>query len=237
MPQLDTRLHLDMLREYGRRRRLLRGARAFGRTLKGDGLAEALRAARAATAAPRIYGLQWGDPDHSEALRSVRDRFVLPYCDSAHEAIEIGPGGGRWTRYLLGFSRLYVVDYHEELLRELKKNYAAPNMVFIKNSGTDLPGIPDNSVDFVFTFGTFVHLERDLIAAYLANLRRVVQPGANLVIQYSDKTKSAAQQNDGFSDNNPELMRVMIERSGYTILEEDQTTLPHSCVVRFSPET
>ncbi len=216
MPELDTPLHLGMLRDYRRRLGRLGGRITFWRTT-------------------RIYGLQWGDPDQSEPLRTIRDRFVLPYCDPTHTGLEIGPGGGRWTRYLLGLSRLYVVDYHDELLRELRKNFAAPNMVFVKNNGTDFPGIPDTAVDYVFTFGTFVHLDRDLIAAYLTNLRRVVKPGANLVIQYSDKTKTTAQLNEGFSDNDPEQMCRMITEAGYKILEEDRTTLPHSSVVRFTP--
>jgi SAM-dependent methyltransferase len=228
MPELDTPLHLEMLGEYGWRRRILRGAKAFSRTLS-------LRQARAAAAAPPLYGLQWGDPDQNEGLRSVKERFLLPYCDPAATGLEIGPGGGRWTRYMLALDRLYVVDYHEELLRELRKNYSQPNMVFVKNNGTDLPGVPDQSVDLVFSFGTFVHLDRDLIAAYLASLRRVVKPGANLVIQYSDKTKPAAQQNDGFADNDPARMCAMVEQAGYTIVEEDRATLPHSSVVRFAP--
>ncbi len=216
MPELDTPLHLGMLRDYKRRLGLLRGRLPFRKS-------------------PRLYGLQWGDPDQSESLRTIRDRFLLPYCDPSHTGLEIGPGGGRWTRYMLGFSRLYVVDYHEELLRELRKNFSGPNMVFVKNNGTDFPGVPDEVVDFVFTFGTFVHLDRDLIAAYLTNLRRVVKPGANLVIQYSDKTKPTAQQNEGFSDNDPETMARMVTEAGYTIVEEDRTTLPHSSVVRFTP--
>jgi ubiquinone/menaquinone biosynthesis C-methylase UbiE len=227
MPELNTRLHLSMLRDYAFRRRLARGARAF----RSGGL----RAARAAFSGPAIYGLQWGDPERNAPLRAIRDRFLLPYCDPAHTALEIGPGGGRWTRYLLGFSRLYVVDYHEELLRELQKNFAEPNMVFVKNNGTDFPGVADESVDYVFTFGTFVHLEPDLIDAYLLNLRRVLKIGANVVIQYSDKTKTAAQQNDGFSDNDPDRMCGMITRAGYRIVEEDRETLPHSSVVRFTP--
>jgi ubiquinone/menaquinone biosynthesis C-methylase UbiE len=218
MPELDAPLHLGMLRDYKRRLGLRRRI-AFWRT----------------RSAP-IYGLQWGDPDQSEILRTIKDRFVLPHCDPTHAALEIGPGGGRWTRYLLGFTRLYVVDYHEELLSELRKNFSQPNMVFVKNNGTDFPQVPDNSVDFVFTFGTFVHLDADLIAAYLRNLRRVVTPRANLVIQYSDKTKPSAQQNEGFSDNDPERMCSMITQAGYTVLEEDRTTLPHSSVVRFTPE-
>ena len=234
MPDLDTKLHLSMLRDYGLRRRLARGGRAFWHALRHGRPRGALRAAQAAFAGPAIYGLQWGDPDTNESLRAIRDRFLLPYCDPAHTALEIGPGGGRWTRYLLGCARLYVVDFHDELLRELKKNFAEPNMVFVKNNGTDFPGVPDQSVDFVFTFGTFVHLEPDLIAAYLVELQRVLKPGANVVIQYSDKTKPVAQENEGFSDNDPARMCEMITRAGYRILEEDRDTLPHSSVVRFT---
>ena len=234
MPDLDSELHLSMLREYGWRRRLVRSGLAFGRTLRHTGPTNAWRAARGAYSGPAIYGLQWGDPETSAPLRAIRERFVTPFLDPTHTALEIGPGGGRWTRYLLGFARLYVVDYHDELLRELRKNFAEPNMVFVKNNGTDFPGVADHSVDYVFTFGTFVHLDADLIDAYLVNMRRVLKPDANVVIQYSDKTKPTAQQNGGFSENDPERMCAMVTRAGYTVVEEDRDTLPHSGVVRFA---
>src|SRR5207253_9452035 len=67
------------------------------------------------------------------------DRYVLAYIRPEDTAVEIGPGGGRWTRYLLDFKKLYVVDYHAELLAELKKNFCKPGMEFIKNNGTDFP--------------------------------------------------------------------------------------------------
>jgi len=68
-----------------------------------------------------IYGLGWGDPDVIPPLRFIRDQYVFPYVNAEHNAVEIGPGGGRWTRYLLGFGKLYVVDYHSELLKELQR--------------------------------------------------------------------------------------------------------------------
>ena len=143
MPELDTPMHLTMLNDARRRGDIER-----------DGL----------------YGLTWGDPQTNPALRAVRDRFVLPYVHPDRTAIEIGPGGGRWTRYLLGFGRLYAVDYHQALLDELARSFRAPCLRLVKNSGTDFPGIDDGTVDYAFSFGCFVHLDLPVIEGYLREL-------------------------------------------------------------------
>ncbi len=210
MPRLTTTLHLDMLQR----------ARKRGQPAQ-DGL----------------YGLHWGDPENPEesGLRAIRDRWLLPWVDPAKTGLEIGPGGGRWTRYMLGFRRLYVVDYHAELLAELRKNFAYSHIIEILNDGTDFPGVPPSSVDFVFSFGVFVHLDLDIIRAYLDNLRVVIHPQTQVVIQYADKDKPKAQQNRGFSDNDPRRMRQTVEGAGYCIREEDTTALDHSAIMRFQP--
>jgi hypothetical protein len=95
------------------------------------------------------------------------------------------------------------------------------------------PGVPPTSVDFLFSFGTFVHLDLDIIQGYLANLRAVVRPTAQIVIQYSDKDKPEAQKIAGFSDNDPRRMRAMVESAGYRIEEEDTAILNHSSIMRF----
>jgi ubiquinone/menaquinone biosynthesis C-methylase UbiE len=181
-----------------------------------------------------IYGLEWGDPDTVIPLRFIRDRYVIPYVNAEQHAVEIGPGGGRWTRYLLAFRKLYAVDYHAELLDELKKNFRTPNMKFIKNNGTDFPGIEERSIDYLCSFGTFVHLDARLVEDYLMNMKPILKVGTNVVIQYADKTKIMAQLADTFAENTPERMRSMIEDAGYKILEEDVTTLWHSSIVRFT---
>lgn len=219
MPELDTTLHLDMLHRFRKTNGIL---------------PRILRAIKREILAKNLYGLDWGDPDVVEPLKFIRDRYVLPYVSSEHIAVEIGPGGGRWTRYLLGFKRLYVIDYHSELLEELKKNYRKSSMQFVKNNGTDFPGIDKESIDYLFSFGTFVHLDTALIKSYLVNMKPIVKYNANIVIQYSDKTKVMAQFNEGFSDNTPDKMRQIILTAGYKILEEDLTTLWHSSIIRFT---
>jgi SAM-dependent methyltransferase len=219
MPELSTSLHLDMLSQARSKNSLAkRLLRAFRWEL-----------------APPLYGLEWGDPDVVEPLKFIRDRYVLPYVDARHDAVEIGPGGGRWTRYLVGFKKLYAVDYHQELLDELKRNFRRRgNISFIRNNGTDFPGIASGSIDYLFSFGTFVHLEFHLIEAYLAAIRSIVRSKANIVIQYSDKTKVMAQLNKGFAENTPARMREAVQAAGFNILEEDTTSLWHSSVVRFT---
>lgn len=219
MPNLNTSIHLDMWRGYKRGQSFLRRMRrAIGDVLL-----------------PReLYGLQWGDPEVVPPLAFVRDRYVLPYVNPKEVAVEIGPGGGRWTRYLLGFRELYVVDYHAELLKELRKHFNRPNMKFVKNNGCDFPGIPESVADFVFSFGCFVHLDTELIELYLSNLRQILKPGGNVIIQYSDKSKIMARINPGFSENTPDRMRQMVCDSGFRILEEDLTTMWHSSIIRFT---
>ena len=65
-------------------------------------------------------------------------------------------------------------------------------------------------------------------------MKPLTKPGANIVIQYSDKTKIMAQLNEGFADNTPDEMRNMVQNTGYRILEEDLTTLWHSSIIRFT---
>jgi SAM-dependent methyltransferase len=207
MPDLKSSLHLDMLREAQK---------------------------SAPSAEDGIYGLHWGDPNSAGPLRIVRDRWLYPFIHPDHTALEIGPGGGRWTRYLLSFGRLICVDFHQELLDELNRNFRAPHLRLLKNNGTDLPGIEPGSIDFVFSFGVFVHLDKPIRDAYLAAIRSVLAKNGSVVIQYSDKTKKAGRDNKGFAENTPDQMRQDVINAGFVLLEENVTFLPHSAIMRFA---
>jgi ubiquinone/menaquinone biosynthesis C-methylase UbiE len=219
MPDLDTQVHLEMLRSYKQQNGFVRRVR---------------RAVREVVAPSHFYGAQWGDPEVTGAQGFMRDRYVLPYVKPDQVGLEIGPGGGRWTRYLLDFRRLYVVDYHAELLKELGGRFNKPNMRFIVNNGTDFPGVPEKSVDYVVSIACFVHLEPHLIAAYLKNITTILKPGGKVFITFSDKTKVGAQINATFSENSPAQMREMVTGAGFRILEEDSTILWNSAIILFT---
>ncbi|MHC4847741.1 MAG: class I SAM-dependent methyltransferase [Planctomycetota bacterium] len=217
MPDLDTQIHLKMLREGKRRRGLgARVRRAVHELFRKD-----------------LYGMEWGNPDQRTVLRYIREQFLLPYLGAEVTVLEIGPGGGRWTRDMTGVRKLYAVDFYEEILRELKRNFEQPNIEFIHNNGTDFPGVPEGSIDFLWSFDCFVHLDLPLIEAYLENMRPLLHARSNVVLHYSDSRKPLADRNPGFSKNDPERMRQAVRDHGYEIREEDDLTLSHSAMIRF----
>jgi SAM-dependent methyltransferase len=192
------------------------------------------RAIRREWVAGGIYGIQWGDPDVWTPLKFIRDHYVLPFIKPEHTALDIGCGGGRWTRQLLGFKAVYAVDYYEELLVEFRRSFARYKHVTpIKNSGTDFPGIAPQSVDYVLSFGCFGHINHSLIDDYLGNIKPILKPGGNVVIHYSDKNKIMAQE-PGFSANTPEQMRALVRGHGYKIIGEDTTTMWNGAIIHFS---
>lgn len=220
MPKLDTKIHVEMLR-----RDRERTAAGFVSRLK---LAFSVLFPK-----PYIYGKQWGDPENSPSLVYFKNRFLLPYISKDKTVVEIGPGGGRWTQYMLEAEKIYAVEFYEELLREFKTNFNTSKVVAIQNHGDDFPGIPSHSVDFIFAFGVFVHLDIDVIDAYLRNMKSLLRAGANVVLHYSDDNKWIAQNNASFSKNNPETMRKLVLSHGYSIFEEDTVNHLHSAVIRF----
>jgi cyclopropane fatty-acyl-phospholipid synthase-like methyltransferase len=129
-----------------------------------------------------------------------------------------------------------VVDFHQELLDELARNFRAPSLFLVKNTGTDFPHIELQSVDLVFSFGVFVHLDIPIIESYLDNIKTIIRPDADVIIQYSDKTKEWARKNPTFSDNDPSRMCAMITARGYRIVREDREKLPHSSIVHFTKD-
>lgn len=178
MPPLSTNLHLRMHEKGGETRELVIRLKAACKMIFSSG---------------NIYGLEWGDPEIVPPLGYVRDHFLKPYLSPDATVLEIGPGGGRWTRYMLGVKKIYAVDYHAELLNKLKRNMGNRNIEFVKNNGDDFPGIPDESIDFLFSFGTFVHLDVDIIEQYLKNMHRILKPSG--LSCYSTRIRTSLWQN------------------------------------------
>jgi hypothetical protein len=105
-----------------------------------------------------IYGLHWGNPQTPAPFRRIQDQFVLPYVHPEKMGLEIGPVGGRWTRYLMGFGRLFLVDCHQEMLDEVARLFRKPGLVLVKGDGKQLVQVPSSSVHYAFSFGSFVNL-------------------------------------------------------------------------------
>jgi SAM-dependent methyltransferase len=177
------------------------------------------------------FGDRWGDPETFEPLLHVRQRFLEPYFDESQTVLEIGSGGGRWTQYLARAAHLIVVEYNEEAFGYLARRFPTANLTTYRTRGFEMHGIPDASVDFVFTFDVFVHLEPEGIGAYLHEIERVLRPGGTAVVHYGDVRKDIALHNPGFSRMTRAKMEELIAETGLRVVDHDDLIMFHSNLV------
>ena len=180
------------------------------------------------------WGDRWGDPEQFEPLLEVRRRFVDPYLRPGLDVLEIGSGGGRWTQYLLPAARrLVIVEFNPESFDHLRRRFPAhaDRLELYRTGGYEMDGVRDASIDLVFTFDVFVHLEPEGIGAYLGEIERVLRPGGRAVVHYGDKRKPIAAENPGFSDMDAERMTELLSRTRLRVLEHDTEVMFHSNLV------
>ena len=193
-----------------------------------------------------FYGDGWGRPEDNwyqymikkyilrkkvpGNLAKVVKQYIRPYMDPGKRVMEIGSGGGRWTQYLLEAKELVVVEINSIFFSYLKERFpgAASRMSFYNTGGYEMRGIDTASIDFVFTFGTFVHVEPEGIHEYLGEIKRVLKPGSTAVVQYADKTKKRARELRGFTNMNPAKMEAYIKEHEFHLVQHDTRLLSHS---------
>lgn len=131
------------------------------------------------------WSLGWSGSDaqwHSTVRPRLR-RF-LP----TGTILEIAPGFGRWTPYLVDCCQRYIgVDLSLHGVHACRHRFAdVANAEFHVNDGRSLPMIADTSIDLAFSFDSLVHAEDDVMDAYLRELARVLAPDGVAFIHHSN---------------------------------------------------
>ena len=106
------------------------------------------------------------------------------------QTVEIGPGHGRWTEYLLArSSRLTLVDISQECLDRCRERFGEEAAIdYYRTDVTSLAVVADASVDFIWSFDSFVHMEPDVVRPYIVEMARVLRPGGRAVIHHAAKS-------------------------------------------------
>ena len=131
------------------------------------------------------WSLAWGGSDDQwNVTLYPRLHRLLP----AENVLEIGAGHGRWSEYLLAFSKqLYLVDLSGNCLDFCRKRFASFDQVsYHKTGGAILDGIEDNSIDFIFSFDSLVHADREVIESYIFEIKRVLKQDGHAFIHHSN---------------------------------------------------
>lgn len=109
---------------------------------------------------------------------------VLP----AGAILEIGPGAGRWTKFLLPMCQKYTgVDLSAQCIESCKGFFESSSHArFLKNDGMSLDVVPDNMFDLVFTFDSLVHAETEVMDSYVPQILRKLAPGGVAFVHHSN---------------------------------------------------
>jgi ubiquinone/menaquinone biosynthesis C-methylase UbiE len=106
----------------------------------------------------------------------------------ADSILEIACGYGRWTQYLKDMcEHLTAIDLSEECIRSCKLRFAKDSQIeYHVNDGKSLGMIPDDSINFVFSFDSLVHANETVIDAYLSQFARILKKDGVCFIHHSN---------------------------------------------------
>jgi len=121
-----------------------------------------------------------------EWKQSVIDCVLKKYVTKGDRVLEIGPGGGRWTEDLLKLaSSLKGADISASCVQACQQRFAdADNAEFFVSSGRDLEGVKDGSIDTLWSFDVFVHINKPELEAYAGEFVRVLKEGGKGVLHH-----------------------------------------------------
>lgn len=102
--------------------------------------------------------------------------------------LELGPGQGRWSRYLRPLAdELVLVDVAEHCVTACRELFAGdPGVSCHLGDGTSLPALSDRSVDLAFSFDSLVHAEAEVLESYAHELARVLKPDGIAFLHHSN---------------------------------------------------
>lgn len=124
---------------------------------------------------------------------SIVRTFIDPYFPGLQNVLEIGPGAGRWTEYLVGrVGQLVGIDISETCVAECRQRFAShSNARFELGNGLDLKSVDSASIDGIWSFDVFVHINDTEFRSYFGEFARVLKSGGVGVIHHGTQGGSS----------------------------------------------
>lgn len=119
-----------------------------------------------------------------DAEQEIINACLLPFYNKEHNVMEIGCGGGKWTlNYLVpNFNHIYTLDVIPCVFN------IPSNLTYLELAEKDFycTGIEDNSIDFVWSFGTFCHFSYVACEEYMKNIYKKLKSNGKGVIMFAN---------------------------------------------------
>ncbi len=129
---------------------------------------------------------QSGEQDYQTLVAPAFERWQWDPRNKA--MLELGCGAGRMTRsFAQRFSRVYAFDISSEMLQRAQALVpGASNIDWFLGNGTDLSGLGDGTVNFVFSYIVLQHMPEPAFAVrYIREMLRVLSPDGVFLFQFN----------------------------------------------------
>lgn len=124
-------------------------------------------------------GEEWGGPAFADC---IVDELVAEYLGPDVDVLELGCGGGKFSQRLAPRVRsLICADISPQMIEQTRQELAArgvgDNVDFCVLNGVDFSGVPNASVDFIFSYDVQLHMQPQNVFSYMLDAQRVLRPG------------------------------------------------------------
>jgi SAM-dependent methyltransferase len=169
------------------------------------------------------WSTAWGGSE-SQWFGSIFPRLhrFLP----ARRILEIAPGFGRWTKFLVPVCDEFVgIDLSEKCIDACRERFAAAKRAsFFSNDGSSLAAAPDASFDLVFSFDSLVHAEFGVMESYIPQVLGKLSVGGVAFLHHSNLLaygNTLGVPHGRALSVSADVVGKLIERSGGTILIQE----------------
>jgi len=171
------------------------------------------------------WSVGWGGP-RAQWYGTIFPRITrwLP----ARKVLEIAPGFGRWTQFLLRHTdELYGIDLNPKCIQRCVQRFSAYDRAhFIQNDGFSLEMVGDETIDFAFSFDSLVHAEIDVVTAYCQQIVRKLNATGVAFIHHSNAANGVDPQDPNASGRaqsvSSQAVRAVIEQAGGRVLIQEE---------------
>lgn len=129
---------------------------------------------------------------YEEWKHSVIETFITPNIPLHATVLEVAPGHGRWTEFIVrAAGHVILVDVSPSCINYCMKRFARhENIEYYVNDGESLEFLKTDSINFGWSFDSFVHMNRDVISAYFREFARALKPGGKVIVHHAGRRHS-----------------------------------------------
>ena len=144
----------------------------------------------------------------------------------AGRILEIAPGFGRWTNFLLQACDEFVgIDLSPKCIDACQQRFAADKHAqFFVNDGQSLAAAQDDSFDLIFSFDSLVHVEHEVLASYVPQILRKLSPTGVAFLHHSNFLaygNSIANEHGRAMSVSADIVADLVARGGGTLLIQE----------------